>query len=116
MCKMTIGQTNEKPNILEPCVGTGRFLITAQEYAPNARLFGVDNNITMFRTAFTNAAIHSISMYLLHADSLFHDISISTPDGLYNWQHANRWQSQMDNLKTIIPESRKPVQYQLFRK
>ena len=44
--------------------------------------------------------LHSISMYLLHADSLRHVTDIALPEGKENWQYANRWQSQMDKLKT----------------
>ncbi len=44
--------------------------------------------------------LHSISMYLLHADSLRHVTDIALPEGRENWQYANRWQSQMDKLKT----------------
>jgi type I restriction-modification system DNA methylase subunit len=78
MCQMTLGKTDGKINILDPYVGTGRFLLTANTYAPNAGLFGVDNNITMIRTAFTNAAIHIVTMYLLNADSLTPILCIST--------------------------------------
>ena len=101
MCAMTIGSTNQKVNILDPCVGTGRMLLTAKKYAPNARLFGVDNNITMIRTAFTNAAIQKACVYLLHADSLYHETDPSTEEGRYNWAHANRWQPQIQNLRPM---------------
>ena len=70
LAKMTLaGNTKEQPNVLDPAVGSGRLLMAAHEYCPSARLYGVDNRLTLVRTAFTNAAIHSISMYLLHADS-----------------------------------------------
>lgn len=103
MCQCTIGNNNEdEVNVLDPCVGTGRFLLTANKYAPNAKLFGVDNNLTMIRSAFTNAAIHSIRMYLLHADVFKHETDIGIPEGLYNWQYANRWYSHMDKLKPVV--------------
>jgi len=119
MCRMTLGEKNsEEINVLDPCVGTGRFLLTANKYAPKSRLYGVDNNITMVRTAFTNASIYSISMYLLHADSLYHETDISKPDGVYNWQFANRWRSHLDKLKPITPDSKEKIQtqYELFKK
>jgi len=103
MCQMTIGRTDEQVNILDPCVGTGRFLMTANTYAPNAALFGVDNNLTMIRTAFTNSAIYQIPVYLLYADFLVHETDMSTPDGLYNWRFANRWQPQIDKLRPRRP-------------
>jgi len=119
MCKCTLGEKNyEKINVLDPCVGTGRFLLTANKYAPNARLFGVDNNLTMIRSAFTNAAIHSISMYLLHADTFKHETDIALSEGRYNWQFANRWDSHMDKLKPINSQKKEKYgqyQYELFK-
>lgn len=126
MCKMTLGEINNNNiNVLEPCVGSGRFLLTANKYAPNANLYGVDISLPMVRTSFTNAAIHNIRMYLLHADSLSHNISHSEPNGIYNWQYANRWQSHYEKLKpnasepAELPATKevlKNVQYELFRK
>ncbi len=124
MAAMTIGNTQDKVNILDPCVGTGRMLMAAHKYAPNARLFGVDNDLRMVRIEFTNFAIHDISAYLLHADSLGHETDISTDDGLHNWQFANRWYYCMDKLKPIKGrssdkssiESKDDEQLAIFRK
>ena len=111
LAKMTLeGNTKEKPNVLDPAVGSGRLLMAAHEYCPSARLYGVDNSLPLIRTAFTNAAIHSIPMYLLHADSLRHLTDISLPKGRENWRHANRWQSHMDELKTYGDVSRAEYQ------
>ena len=101
MAAMTMGETKDKVNVLDPCVGTGRLLMAAHKQAPNARLFGVDVDLRALRVAFTNFAIHDISGYLLHADSLGQETDISTDDGLHNWQFANRWYSCMDKLKPI---------------
>lgn len=103
---MTIGETKDKVNVLDPCVGTGRLLMAAHKQAPNAKLFGVDLDQRMVRIAFTNFAIHDISGYLLHADSLQHETDISTEEGRYNWQFANRWNSHLDQLKPINYENR----------
>ena len=103
MCAMTIEKTDEEINILDPCTGTGRFLMCAHEYAPNANLFGVDIDQRALRVAFTNCAIHNVSAYFLHANSLLHETDISKPEGIYNWQYANRWNSCWDELKTIAP-------------
>lgn len=114
MCAMTFGKKNyEKINVLDPCVGTGRFLLTANKYAPNANLFGVDIDLRAIRTAFTNAAIHSITMYLLNADSLRHETDISKEDGRYNWHFANRWYSYWDKLKEMTAERKEEVKKQL---
>lgn len=101
ICNMTIGQSDSHVNILDPAVGTGRFLIYAHYYAPNANLFGVDIDLRALRIAFTNCAIHGISVYLLHANSLRHEIDISNEAGKYNWKYANRWYSCWDKLKGI---------------
>ena len=119
MCQSTVGQAKEtagdenRPlNVLDPCVGTGRFLIGAHKYAPDANLFGVDIDLRALRIAFTNCAIHGIRAYFLHADSLVHEIDISKPDGIANWQYANKWYSSWDKLKTMAPgkESMIPVE------
>jgi len=106
MCQSTVGEAkksaeseNRPINVLDPCVGTGRFLIGAHKYAPDANLFGVDIDLRALRIAFTNCAIHGIRAYFLHADSLAHEIDISKPDGIANWQYANKWYSCWDKLK-----------------
>jgi type I restriction-modification system DNA methylase subunit len=112
MCKAVIGEANKanRPlNILDPCVGTGRFLLYAHRYAPDANLFGVDIDLRALRVAFTNCAIHNIRAYLLHADSLRHEIDISKPDGIANWQYANKWYSCWDKLKEITPKRKEEV-------
>lgn len=99
MAAMTIGQTDKPIRVLDPCVGTGRLLMAAHKTAPNALLFGADIDLRALQIAFANFAIHGISGYLLHADSLVHDTDISTDDGIYNWHFANRWDSCMNKLK-----------------
>ncbi len=101
MAEMTIDKTDEKINILDPCVGSGRLLMEAYKQAPNATFFGVDLDLRMVRIAMTNFAIHSIKGYFLHANSLQHEIDISKEDGLANWQYANNWYSHIDKLKEI---------------
>ncbi len=101
MAAMTIGQTDKPVRVLDPCVGTGRLLMAAHKQAPNALLFGVDVDLRALRIAFTNFAIHGISGYLLHADSLLHDTDISTDVGRHNWEFANRWYSCMDQLEAL---------------
>lgn len=81
--------------------------MAAHKTAPNALFFGVDVDLRALRIAFINFAIHGISGYLLHADSLAHDTDISTDDGIYNWHFANRWDSCMNKLKkTKSPDKR----------
>lgn len=101
MAVMTISSTDEKIRVLDPAVGSGRLLMAAYKKAPNSILFGVDIDLRVLRIAFTNFAIHNISGYLLHANSLEHEIDISTENGMYNWQFVNSWYSHMDKLKEI---------------
>lgn len=105
LAQMTIEKTDEPVNILDPAVGSGRLLMAAHKVAPNSRLFGVDNDLRMIRLAMTNFAIYRIHGYLLHADSLRHEIDIGTPAGRDNWRYANRWQSQMHKLQPIGQDS-----------
>lgn len=104
MASMTIQSTNQQVNVLDPAVGTGRLLMAAHRQVPNARLFGVDTDLRSLRICFTNCAIHDITAYLLHADSLQHEIDIAKEDGRHNWQYSNRWYSCMDKLTQVISD------------
>lgn len=114
MADMTIGQTSESKTVLDPAVGTGRLLMAAHKVAPNAILFGVDTDLRALRIAYTNFAIYNISGYLLHADGLKHEIDISTPPGLNNWQYANKWYSCMDKLESATKGSSSNLQLELL--
>jgi len=109
ICRITIDQIDKQVNILDPAVGTGRFLIHAHRYTPNANLFGVDIDLRALRIAFTNCAIHGIRAYFLHADSLRYEIDISKEAGRHNWQYANRWYSCWDKLEEMGPARREEV-------
>lgn len=114
MAKMTIPETNDKFNILDPSVGTGRLLMAAYKRAPKATMFGVDIDIRALRIAFANMAIHKIRGYFLHANSLKHEIDISTKAGKHNWQYANSWYSYMDKLKPYQGKKPTTEQFKLF--
>ena len=94
-----IGQTDEKRTVLDPEAKTGRRLMAAHKIAPNAILFGVDEDLRLLRIAFINCAIHDIPSFLLHADTNKHETDIATDNGKHNWQYANKWHSCMDKLK-----------------
>ena len=106
MTRMTLGVVDrDRPlNILDPCVGTGRFLIAAGKYAPEAVLYGIDIDNRAIRTAFANACIHKLRMRLLNADSLAHATDWNTDAGRYNWKYCNHWQSHYNDLKSIVDE------------
>lgn len=107
MVRMTVDKIDrEKPiNVLDPCVGTGRFLVKANEMLPEANLFGVDIDIRALRIAMVNCATHNIRAYFLCADSLVYDIDIATENGRYNWQFSNRWYSCWDKLKITVAKN-----------
>ena len=107
MAKMTLSNGNgDNPiNVLDPCVGTGRMLIAASNYAPKGSTFyGIDIDNRAIRTAFTNACIQKISMRLLCADSLRHATDGRTKAGRDNWQYCNHWQSHYGKLRSIADE------------
>ena len=127
LAKMTIREQDILINVLDPAVGTGRLLMAVHKRAPDANLFGVDIDLRSLRIAFTNFAIHNISGYLLHANSLIHDIDIATEQGRQNWRYANKWYSCMDKLKPeyvhpksepllTIPKQNNSSQQNLFEK
>ena len=101
MATMTISRTENEVTVLDPCVGTGRFLMAGYKRAPNGMFFGVDIDLRALRVAYTNLAIHGIRGYLLHADSLMHETDIGTVSGRENWQYANKWYSCIDKLKLL---------------
>lgn len=98
-----IPKEDERPlNILDPCVGSGRFLLEAYKVAPKANLFGVDINLDLVRACVTNLELRNIKKhYILHANSLLHEIAITNDNGIYNWNFSNSWQSHIAELKTI---------------
>ncbi len=101
LATMLIPKTNDRVTIYDPCVGTGRLLLAAHERAPNGVFFGVDIDLRALRIAYVNSAIHDMSAYLLHADALYHETDLSTPNGSHNWQYANLWNSHLDKLRPI---------------
>lgn len=103
--KISIQETDKPLMILDPAVGTGRLLMAAYKRAPRAALFGVDIDLRSLRIAITNFTIHNISGYLLHADSLKHEIDISNERGKYNWKFANKWNTCIENLKSTKKEA-----------
>ncbi|MBN4081220.1 N-6 DNA methylase [Caldithrix abyssi] len=99
MAKMSLLNVEKEITILDPAVGTGRMLMAVNKQASNALMFGVDVDLRALRVAYTNFAIHGINGYLLHANSLEHEIDIATEEGRYNWQFANKWDSHWTELK-----------------
>lgn len=108
LAKKLIPETNDGLAILAPGVGTGGLLIAAQRRAPNAYLFGADPDLRALRIALTNFVVFDVDGYLLHADATRQETDIGTPEGRYNWQFANKWDSHMDELKPRVKPPRPP--------
>jgi len=95
----TIKKTDSPIKILDTCVGSGRYLMAIYKINPNAVLFGVGKDLRALRIAYTNFAIHGIRGYLLHADTLLHEINLDIDAGKYNWEFSNKWHSCQDKLR-----------------
>jgi len=101
LAQTTFQKSNIPLKIFDPAVGTGRLLMAAYKNEPNSMLFGVDIDLRLLRIAMTNFAIHDIPGYLLHANSLVHEIDIATEAGRNNWQYANKWYSCIDKFEIL---------------
>lgn len=92
---------NEKKNsikVLDLDMGTGRNLMAIHEIAPKAILFGVTDNLNLFRIALTNSFLFGIKCYLLHADNKIHELGLNNNRGIENWKRANQWSNEIDEL------------------
>jgi hypothetical protein len=97
MLKMTLDfdkPTKEPRTLLEPCVGTGRFLIEASLMNPEKPLilFGIEIDITLYRACLVNMALFSSNhpYSIIRADTLMLDLEASMP-GSPVWNQGNRW-------------------------
>jgi len=79
--------------VLDPCVGTGRFLIGASYLLPKAPLilFGIEINLSLYRACLVNMKMFSNHPYtIICADTLRLDHKLSgTTSPL--WDLGNRW-------------------------
>lgn len=77
--------------ILDPCTGTGRFLLDFVWRHRDKRLalFGVELDIDLYRAALVNMKLYGFGMpyFILRADALIVDLKPGSP----NWRFANRW-------------------------
>jgi len=79
---------------LDPCVGSGRFLITASQMMPKAPLvlFGIEINLSLYRACLVNMALFSNHPYsIICADALRLDPNKTGPASPI-WDLGNRWQ------------------------
>ncbi|HKZ93698.1 MAG TPA: N-6 DNA methylase [Candidatus Bathyarchaeia archaeon] len=78
---------------LDPCTGTGRFLIVASQMMPKAPLvmFGIEVNISLYQACLVNMALFSNHPYsIICADTLSLDYEETGP-GSQIWDLGNRW-------------------------
>lgn len=92
-----------KVMLLDLHAGTGRLLLLAHKLIPNGILLGVEPELGAYRVGLTNFAIHGVHGYVLHADPQIHATDLDSEEGRHNWEYANRWHSQIDNLLPITP-------------
>jgi len=94
MIKMTYPKKVTKVSTqLDPCVGTGRFLIEASILMPDAPLilFGIEINLSLYRACLVNMAMFSKHPFsIICADTLRLDTKITGPASKI-WDLGNRW-------------------------
>lgn len=77
--------------ILDPCTGTGRFLLDFvwRHRDKKLALFGVELDLDLYRAALVNMKLYGFGMpyFILRADALIVDLEPGSP----NWRFANRW-------------------------
>jgi len=78
---------------LDPCVGSGRFLIVTSQMFPKANLvlFGIEINLSLYRACLVNMALLSKHPYsIICADALRLDPNKSGPTSKL-WDYGNQW-------------------------
>ena len=74
-------------------MGTGRFLLVANEMKPKANLvlFGVEINVALYRACLVNMAMFSVHPFsIIRADTLMIDRKWSGPSSKI-WDLGNQW-------------------------
>jgi hypothetical protein len=85
--------TIKPQTIMEPAVGSGRFLIEASKLHPKSPLllFGIEIDTSLYRACLVNMALFSNHPYaIICADTLRLDQHFSGPAGEL-WNHGNQW-------------------------
>lgn len=90
--------------ILDPCTGTGRFLLDfVWRYRDRElALFGCELDIDLYRACLVNMRLFGFGMpyFILRADALVVDLKPSNP----NWRFANRWTPPDWRTEMVTPE------------
>ena len=96
----TLHLEGKKPlKILDLDMGTGKNLMNLHQMDPKALLFGVTKDLNLYRIALTNSLLYNINSYLLHADSMVHELGLNNSRGLENWKKSNQWSYDISELK-----------------
>jgi hypothetical protein len=85
---------NRVETVMDPCTGTGRFLIEASRLNRHRplQLFGVELDPIMYRATLVNMAIYSEHPYsILCANTLLLNQDVTTPEGCI-WDKGNLWE------------------------
>ena len=93
--------------VLDPCTGTGRFLVATATMFPDKplALFGIEIDIDLYRAALVNMRTFAPGRpyFLLRADALVVDASLNSP----NWQrYGNLWNPPpWQEMKLIVGDA-----------
>jgi hypothetical protein len=92
---MTLGEQkfDRVYTVLDPAVGTGRFLLEASRLYRNAplELYGIEIDVSLYRACLVNLKLFSNHpFHIVCADTLMLDIASGSP-GSSMWLYANKW-------------------------
>lgn len=89
--------------VLDPCTGTGRFLLDLATRHRDRRLalFGVELDLDLYRACLVNLRLFALGMptFVLRADALIVDLVPASP----NWRYANRWDPPDWRTEMVTP-------------
>jgi len=94
--------------VLDPCTGTGRFLVATATMFPDKplALFGIEIDIDLYRAALVNMRTFALGRpyLLLRADALVVDASLDSP----NWRrYGNLWNPpHWSEMKLLVDQDR----------
>ena len=89
--------------VLDPCTGTGRFLLDLawRHRDKKLALFGVELDLDLYRACLVNMRLYAWGMpyLILRADALVVDLEPGSP----NWRFANRWSPPDWQTEMVMP-------------
>jgi len=89
--------------VLDPCAGTGRFLLDLawRHRDRKLALFGVELDLDLYRACLVNMRLYALAIpyFILRADALVVDLEPDSP----NWRFANRWSPPDWQTEMVTP-------------